>query len=417
MAADAPEVFEVETGGPAAGGGCVARAPDGRVIFVRHALPGERVLARVTASTTSYLRADAIEVREASPDRVTPPCPYAGPGRCGGCDYQHVGLGAQRRLKAALVEEQLRRVAGFERTVEVEAVPGDAEGLGWRTRVRAAVDRQGGVGFRRHRSHRLERVDHCPVATDALNGTGALEAVWAGASEIEVVTGSAADEALVAVAPRGRATPRLPGLDARIGLVVGSSVRRPPGAVQRVVRRRTYRVSAGVFWQAHVGAADTLLDAVLDAVAPRPGDSIADLYAGAGLFAVPLAEHVGSSGEVVAVERDDRACRDARHNGASLGQLEVVRADVTPALVASGIGRPEVLVLDPARQGAGIDVMTALATHAATCRSVVYVSCDPASFARDARVLLDAGWRLEALRAFDIFPMTEHVELVATLVP
>jgi tRNA/tmRNA/rRNA uracil-C5-methylase (TrmA/RlmC/RlmD family) len=221
----------------------------------------------------------------------------------------------------------------------------------------------------------------------------------------------------VAVSPHGRAAPRLPGLDSRIGLVVKGSVRRPPGAVRMVVRGRTYRVSAGVFWQAHVGAAEALLDAVLEAVGPRPGEKIADLYAGAGLFAVPLAEAVGPSGEVIAVERDPHACEDARHNGGSLAQLDIVRAGVTPDLVATGLGRPEVVVLDPTRQGAGIDVMSALAQHGTTCRRVVYVSCDPASFARDARVLLDAGWRLEALRAFDLFPMTEHVELVASLVP
>jgi tRNA/tmRNA/rRNA uracil-C5-methylase (TrmA/RlmC/RlmD family) len=417
MAPDAPELLEVETGAPAAGGGCVARAPDGRVVFVRHALPGERVLARVTATTASYLRADAVDVLEASPDRVPPPCPHAGPGRCGGCDYQHVALDAQRRLKATLVSEQLRRVAGVDRAVDVEAVPGGAGGLGWRTWVRAAVDRHGSVGFRRHRSHRLEHVDHCPVATPALNDTGALGAVWPGAAEIEVMTANAHDEALVIVSPHGRSTPRLPELDAPIGLVVRDSVRRPPGAVPMVAHGRSYRVSAGVFWQAHLGAAEALLDAVLDAVGPRPGESIADLYAGAGLFAVALAEQVGPSGQVVGVERDGRACVDARHNGAALSQLDIVQAGVTPDLVATGLGHPDVFVLDPTRHGAGIEVMSALARHAATCRRIVYVSCDPASFARDARVLLDEGWRLETVRAFDIFPMTEHVELVATLAP
>ena len=183
-------------------------------------------------------------------------------------------------------------------------------------------------------------------------------------------------------------------------------------------RGHTYRVSAGVFWQAHVGAADALLGAVVDLTRPGPGESVVDLYAGAGLFSVPLAEAVGPTGSVLAVERDARACADARHNGAALSQLEVVPAAVTPELVATGLGRPDVLVLDPARQGAGMDVMRAVHdAHRHTLRVVAYVSCDPASFSRDARVLLDAGWRLTALRAFDIFPMTEHVELVATFAP
>ena len=414
----AHEVLELETGSPAAGGGCVARAPDGRVVFVRHSLPGERVRARVTATTTSYLRADAVEVLDPSPDRVAPPCPHAGPGRCGGCDYQHVELGAQRRLKAFRVAEQLRRVAGVERPVEVEPVEGSADGLAWRSRVRVAVDRGGAVGFRRHRSHQIELVDSCPVATPQVAATGALGASWPGAGELEIVTGASPGEALVHVhvTPHGRAEPRLPAL--QTGLVVRGQVRREPGVVHAIVRGHTYRVSAGVFWQAHVGAADALLGAVLDLTRPGPGESVVDLYAGAGLFSVPLAEAVGPTGSVLAVERDARACADARHNGAALSQLEVVPAAVTPELVATGLGRPDVVVLDPARQGAGIDVMRALhEAHRGTLRIIAYVSCDPASFSRDARVLLDAGWRLTALRAFDIFPMTEHVELVAAFAP
>src|SRR5580698_4607494 len=159
--AESPDLLELEVGAIAAGWVCVARAPDGKVVFVRHSLPGERVRARVTASTSSYLRADAVEILVASPDRVEPPCPHAGPGRCGGCDFQHVALAAQRRLKGARVAELLRQIAQLER-----AVDGGHEGLGWRTRVRLAVDRSGHVGFRRHRSHRIEQIDECPVASD-----------------------------------------------------------------------------------------------------------------------------------------------------------------------------------------------------------------------------------------------------------
>jgi len=142
--ASASVEFELDVGNIAGGGGCVAHAPDGRVVFVRHALPGERVRAEVTGETTSFLRADAIEVVEPSPDRVTPPCPHAGPGRCGGCDWQHIAVPVQRRLKEHLVAEQLRRVAGIERDVVVEEAPGAPGGLGWRTRVRFTRAATGG---------------------------------------------------------------------------------------------------------------------------------------------------------------------------------------------------------------------------------------------------------------------------------
>jgi tRNA/tmRNA/rRNA uracil-C5-methylase (TrmA/RlmC/RlmD family) len=395
----------------------VARAPDGKVVFVRHSLPGERVRARVTAETSSYLRADAIEVVRASPDRVAPPCPHAGPGRCGGCDFQHVELGAQRRLKSARITELLGQLAGVERTVEVEPVTGGTDGLGWRTRLRLAVDRNGVVGFHRHRSRLLEHLDSCLVAHPTVAATGALRTRWPGASELEVVAGTAPGDALVAVTPRGRGAPHLPRVDA--GVVVRGKVRRAPGAVRVTVRGRTYRVSAGVFWQAHLGAAEALLDAVLAAAGDcvGTGSAAVDLYAGAGLFSVPLAAGVGPSGSVLAIERDRRACADARHNAKGLPALRVEQAEVTPELVASGIGRPAVVLLDPAREGAGVEVMRALAGHGPTLRRIIYVSCDPASFSRDIRALLDEGWSLGSLRAFDIFPMTEHVELVGALDP
>jgi tRNA/tmRNA/rRNA uracil-C5-methylase (TrmA/RlmC/RlmD family) len=232
-----------------------------------------------------------------------------------------------------------------------------------------------------------------------------------------VVAGTAPGDALVAVTPRGRDTPHLPELDA--GLVVRGKVRRAPGAVHATVRGRTYRISAGVFWQAHVGAAEALLDAVLAAAGDciGIGTTAVDLYAGAGLFSVPLAAAVGPSGSVLAVERDPRACADARHNAAGLPSLRIEQAQVTPELAASGIGRPAVVLLDPAREGAGIGVLRALAGHGPTLRRIVYVSCDAASFSRDVRVLLDEGWSIGSLRAFDIFPMTEHVELVGALDP
>jgi tRNA/tmRNA/rRNA uracil-C5-methylase (TrmA/RlmC/RlmD family) len=232
---------------------------------------------------------------------------------------------------------------------------------------------------------------------------------------LEVATGPGGDEVLVSVTPRGRAAPRLPDLGT--GLVVGGKVRHPPGAVHAVVGGRPYRVSPGVFWQVHTGAAGALLGAVLDLAGQCEGATVADLYAGAGLFAVALADAVGPGGSVLAVERDRRACADARHNGATFPNLRVVEGDVTPALVEHALGRPDIVVLDPAREGAGTDVLRALATHAPGVRTVIYVSCDPSSFGRDVRVLLDAGWRVTGLRAFDIFPMTEHVELVAGLAP
>jgi len=407
-------LLELEAGPIAAGGGCVARGEDGRVVFVRHCLPGERVLATITEETRSYLRADALEILEPSPDRVSPPCPYAGPDRCGGCDWQHVEVGAQRRLKADLVAEQLRRIAGVEMVVKVDEVPGAPDGLGWRTRVRFSVDEAGHVGLHKHRSHELQLLEKCLIASAAVERLGVETREWSDIADLEVFA-SSSGERVVSISTRSRRVKHLPEIDA--GLVVNGRVARQPESLVFEVRTRRYRVSAGVFWQVHPGAADLLGRAVLEGLAPRAGDRVADLYAGAGLFAGLVGDVVGPGGSVLAVERDRWACADAATNTADLSQVEIFKAAVTPALVTHRLGGVDLVVLDPSREGAGRAVMDALAALQPGPRRIVYVACDPASFARDLRVLLDAGWTVASLRGFDMFPMTEHVELVAAVDP
>jgi tRNA/tmRNA/rRNA uracil-C5-methylase (TrmA/RlmC/RlmD family) len=402
------ELLELEVGQVAAGGACVARAPDGRVVFVRHAIPGERVRAAVTATTSSFLRADAVEILEASPDRVEPPCPYARPGRCGGCDWQHVALGRQRELKAQLVAEHLRRLAGVALHAEVEAVPGDVDGLRWRTRVQFAVDGEGRAGLHRHRSRDLELVDRCLIATDDVEAVGAERLRWPGAKSVEV---SASGEQRV-VHVNGRISD-LPDVDA--GVVVNDRPRRVPHGLRHEVLGRRFEVAAGGFWQVHPGAAVALAQAVLDGLDAQPGDAVVDLYAGVGLFAALLGERVGPVGSVLAIEGDARAAADAARNTADQPHVKVRTTAVDAALVARRIGRPDLVVLDPPRTGAGVEVSRALVALAP--RRIAYVACDPATFARDLKVYVDAGWALSSLRVLDLFPMTEHVELVAILAP
>ena len=320
--------LELETGNLAGGGGCVARAPDGRVVFVRHSLPGERVVAQVTSTTSSFLRADAVEILRPSVDRVEPPCPSAGPGRCGGCDFQHVSLEGQRRLKASRLAEQLAHLTGLEREIDVEAVVGDVNGLGWRTRVRLGVDHEGRVGFRKHRSHELELVESCPIAHPAVLGHRGLRALWPGVDELEIAVAPDRRQSVVSVVTTREATADLPALPG--GLVVDGRVRQQPGDVHTQVAAHTFRVSAGVFWQVHVGAAEALASAVRADLGAVTGDSVVDLYAGAGLFSVVLAHEVGEVGSVLAVERDRKACADAEHNGRAYPQLAVKKASITP---------------------------------------------------------------------------------------
>jgi tRNA/tmRNA/rRNA uracil-C5-methylase (TrmA/RlmC/RlmD family) len=400
-------LLELEVGPVGHGGVCIARH-EGRVVFVRHAIPGERVRALVTSDEhESYLRADAVEILTASADRVSPPCRFAGAGRCGGCDWQHVSIVAQRRLKADVVREQFRRLAGLDVQLRtVEALPGGA--LGWRRRIGYAVDRDGRVGLHRHRSAELEYVTECALGCPGVGDAEALRQSWRGVTGLELLAG---DDGTVTTLTR------------RPGAGRQARGRRPPDRVQVVdgpprvghqVGERRFEVDAAGFWQVHPAAAEVFLGALLDGISPRPGERVLELYAGAGALTAGLAEAVGASGSALGVESSAAAVSDAEANLADLPWATVRRDRVDETTVATS-GGADLVVLDPPRAGAGTAVMAAIA--GLRPRAVGYVACDPATLARDVRSLLDAGWSLASLRAFDAFPMTHHVECVAVLTP
>lgn len=396
--------LELEVERVAHGGHCVARH-EGRVVFVRHTLPGERVRAVVTGQGGGgrFLRADAVEVLRAAPGRVERPCPYAGPGRCGGCDWQHADPVRQRQLKAAVVREQLQRLAGLDLDVVVEPVPGDRDGLRWRTRVEFAVDAGGRAGLRRHRSHDVVPLEDCLIATEDVVGTGVLRRTWSGERSVDVVAPSVGEPVVVPVPSGERSAPTV-----RERVVVN----RPDGPWQGELE-----VAARGFWQVHPGAAATFVAAVLDGLEPAPGERAVDLYSGVGLFAVALSDLLGPDGAVLAVEGDRTAVRHARRNvaGRPGAPVEVRQGRVDRVLrplVRQGI-TADLVVLDPPRTGAGRDVVRDVA--ALRPRRVAYVACDPAALARDLGHAGAEGYRVVSVRAFDAFPMTHHVECVAVL--
>jgi len=426
-------VLELSVTGVAHGGWCVARDPGGRVVFVRHALPGERVRARITEATAKFARAEATEVLVGSADRVDPPCPHARPGGCGGCDWQHASLAAQRRLKGEVVRQQLLRIAGIDRQVTVEPVAGDDGGLGWRTRVRYSVNTDGTAGLLAHRSHDVVDVGDCPIAHPLVNSANVTRLNWREARAVEVVASPSSGERAVIVTPRpgtgrggGAAKPAVTEAVQKLGRRAdtvlaagrGSGLTRLSGrgSLRLAAAGRGWRVGAGAFWQVHPGAADALAAAVLGSLGPRAGDVALDLYCGAGLFAGALAEAVGPGGAVIAVDSDRAAVRDARHNLRRQPWARVHAGDVAAVLARGGWPRPRLAVLDPPRTGAARPVIERLLMPG-RLRRVAYVSCDPATLARDIAVFAGSGWRLAGLRAFDAFPMTHHVECVATLTP
>src|SRR4051794_40160394 len=403
--------FEVTVGPVAHGGHCVARH-EGRVVFVRHTLPDERGAVRVTEDRhPGFCRADAVDVLEASPERVERPCPYSGPGRCGGCDWQHVAPAEQRRLKAAVVREQLARLASLpDVDVAVEELPGGP--LRWRSRARFALDRAGAPGLRRHRSHDVVPLDDCPITVETA-AQAVLRQRWPGAGAVDVSVDSTGAVTTTRLDRRGAPT------SSRVVRPGGDLPEEPSRRAERHAGGRDWEVEGTGFWQVHPAAADALVAAAAGFAEVRPGETVLDLYAGVGLFGGALAAAVGPAGRVVCVESDEAACAAADANLAGLPQAEVWQGDVDAEgldeLLAELGAAPDVVVLDPPRAGAGRMVSRLLAGTGA--RAVVYVACDPAALARDVAAFAEAGYRLAGLLGFGGFPMNSHDASVGPPVP
>lgn len=457
------EVLELEVGAPAAGGECVARC-EGAVVFLAGALPGERVRAEVVDVRSRLLRARTVEVLDPSPDRIPDRRLAWEMPEVGGVEFAHTTLEASRRLKAAAASDQLARIGGIDREVEVVPaavdLPADerseARGPQSRTRVQLAVDADGRLGMLAAASHDvipLGDAGPVPLAVEEISALGLASLRLPGAARLEIARGAdsgafvvrpagaggAAAEAVAAVADLAaslpgewsvfvgesaeagstdRRRPRRSGRGGRSGRsagarnrggAAGSSVRLHSGSGAVVERvdgiGREMCVRGDGFWQVHRAAPETLLAEVRRGVGDAA--SVLDLYCGAGLFAVGLAEE---GRRVWGVEGSAAAIADAESNAAGLdAEFSVGRVERAAALPDA-----EAVVLDPPRAGAGRAVVDALVSSAA--ERIVYISCDGATFARDAAGLIGGGFALESCRAHDLFPLTGHLEFASVFV-
>jgi tRNA/tmRNA/rRNA uracil-C5-methylase (TrmA/RlmC/RlmD family) len=372
------------------GGHFIARH-DGAVIFVRHAIPGEKCTIEITSTGSSFNRADVVAVTEPSEFRVEPPCRYSHRMGCGGCDFQHITAGHQRTLKSHVITEQFSRIAKKEISVEVEEV---GQSLGWRTRAIATTNRNGKLGFYKSRSHSIAPVDNCLICVDGMNFSEISSRELKGDVRVEI-SASTTGERSIALAPtRGEEKARLT---------------EGPAVLHEVVAGRTLEVSHESFWQSHIKAPEVLTAAVLDFAQLQPGEHVLDLYGGVGLFTAAIIDLVGVSGHVDLIEGSKVATEDARRNFSALKNVTIATGDVAKLLPR--VSAADVVVLDPPREGAGKDVISLIT--ALNPRAIVYVACDPAALARDTAYLEDHSYSLASLRAFDLFPMTHHIECVA----
>ena len=392
-------------GPPADGGSCVARH-DGRVVFVRYALPGETVRAKVTADKEAYWHAVAVEILEPSPERIESLCPVAGPEGAGCCDLAFAEPAAARVLKGQVVSNQLEKIAGYTPGALVAERVGSGEPTGWRTRVRMTVGMNGRAGYHRYHSDELVAAPNCgQLAPGMLDGIDELR--FPPRAEVHVVVDDDGERHIVSAGPwegRGPGGRGFPRPNFRV--LEGSRE-----SVQRV-GERVWHVPVTGFWQAHRDAARVYSDLVAAWAGLAPGMTAWDLYGGAGLFAAVLADGVGEIGQVLSVDMSRSASAAARQALSDLPQVQVVNGSVRKVL--SGLReRPDVAVLDPPRKGVGKEVIKLLA--AAGAPRVIHFGCEVASFARDVGLYREHGFAVEQLRVFDAFPLTHHVECVAIL--
>lgn len=375
----------LDVGQIAHGGHFIAHA-EGMTLFVRGAITGERVVAEVIQVKKKIALAEAIEVITASEHRREPPCHFSRERVCGGCDFQHIDLAHQRALKAQVVMDSFRRIAGIEVSVECLPASDDESGFHWRTRMDFTIAPGGRAALHPYRSDTLTEIDSCLIARE----------------EIDV---KSINEVIEGVPPFSRV---------RVGTSFDGQVKissRDPSIEMRVGSKR-YPISIESFWQPHRLAAEILVAKSRGLLSVRAGDLILDLYGGVGLFTAFLRDDVGERGKVLLIESDRRAIKDAKRLFSGDDRVTVIEGKVEERI--STIDRCDLVLLDPPRTG----VVTAVIEELGRLRprQILYISCDPATLARDAKALLALGYEMASLEALDLFPMTEHIESVANFI-
>ena len=372
------------------GGHFIARH-EGAVIFVRHAIPGENCTIQITSIGKSFNRADVVSVETPSEFRVVAPCSFAHRNGCGGCDFQHISVAHQRTLKSDVITEQFARIAKIDLQIDVEEVDASTH---WRTRAIATTDRNGKLGFFKSRSHSIAPVTDCLICVEGMNFSDIASRDLKGDVRVEISSSNTGERSIALAPTRGEEKARLT---------------EGPAVLHENVLGRTLEVSQESFWQSHKKAPEVLTQAVLDYAQLQIGEHVLDLYGGVGLFSAAIVDAVGPTGHVDLIEGSKVATADAARNFAAYSNITIATGDVAKLLPR--ISAADVVVLDPPRDGAGKEAVAHIARLAP--RAIVYVACDPAALARDTAYLADHSYSLVKVRAFDLFPMTHHIECVA----
>jgi len=407
------QVIDVRLTAMAHGGSALGRH-EGRVIFVPYTIPGETVRVEMAETHKRWAHARLLEILEPSPYRVEPPCPYFGLDRCGGCQFQHIAYEAQAEFKRQVVVDQLARVGGLQ-NANVQEIIGAAEPWGYRNHAQFSVTAEGWLGFLTADTHDVIPVEECLILEPYLDDLwSALDMKWPQLHRLSLRCGAATGD-LMAIFELDHYEDFDIEVDFPVSCVIlladgETVVLMGNGYLTERVAERDYRISAGSFFQVNSAGAEALVQRVHDYLGPSKNDALMDLYCGVGLFCLALANEVG---HVLGVEADPSAIADFKHNAQGMDHVELAEGKAQ-AILPHLDERVDLLVLDPPRSGAGKQVVNEIARLGP--RRLSYVSCDPATLARDARYFIDCGYSLREVQPIDLFPQTYHVESVALFV-
>ena len=380
------DIVTLDIGVIAHGGHFIARH-NNQVVFVRHAISGEIAKVKITSVNSKLAFGDAIEIIKVSSARVKPPCKYSTPGGCGGCDFQHISLDEQQKLKKIIIQDQFKRIAKID--INPDIISTDPfSGLHWRSRLDLAISNNGKPGLHSHKSNKVIEIDKCLIAVDKINESYVFNKNWESLDRLNMSVSSENELHIN-----------------RFGKTIFGS-----GELKEVVEGNTYIVSPKSFWQSHINAPRLLLKQVIKHACIKSGDIVCDLYGGAGLFAFPIAELLGDSGEIHLIERDNDCIKDAKKMLHGKKNIIIHHGKVEQKL--GKIKNIDIIILDPPRNGAGKQVIHQIIDKSP--KSIVYVSCNPASLARDTKILLENNYILDTLMVLDLFPMTHHIECIVS---
>ena len=379
------EILTLDIGNIANGGHFVARH-DNQIIFVRHAISGETAKVKITAINSKFAFGDAVEILQPSKDRISPHCKYSHPEGCGGCDFQHINYSVQSDLKKEVLKDQFKRITKIDILPEI-ITANPSNGLLWRSRLNLAISENKKVGLRAHKSNNVIEIDECLIALKEINKSNIFSANWDSKENLNI---SCSSTNQINISQFNKS-------------IIG------PDKLTENVDKNEYTISPKSFWQSHINAPSLLIQQVIKDADIQQDQIVCDLYGGVGLFTLPISKLIGKNGQIHLIEMNDTCIEDANIMFEHIDNIYIHHGTVEQKL--GSVKKIDTIILDPPRNGVSKQVINQMIEKKPN--TIIYVSCNPSTLARDSKILLDNKYSLSNIVGLDLFPMTHHLESVA----